>query len=342
MNVKYFKRAYFYIRVRSIEFFQLSKNYNIKFAFWSSLWWFCFYLRPPFNRKLSTFSILRKTDWINKYIEINYSETLKEFVNKPPQTELIQTYYIWVFWGQGYEKMPPLIRACHRQLISFNDNVQLITMQNVHHYIDLPSVIYEKVRSGKISWAHFSDIVRNTLLAKYGGLWLDATIWVSGKLPIDDLINMPIYSANVETWMQSKYDTRFWSMFDYNWNSWCLWSNSKNNLLFSFVSKMLIEFAQKEKIWFDYVYLDYLIYYATQHFSSVQSDFKQIFLHNPNWDMLAKKMNTEFNEKEYNRLIEHDFVFKLSFRTPWNLHTADNKLTYYGRILNDIITPSNA
>lgn len=53
---------------------------------------------------------------------------------------------------------------------------------NYMKYIDIPNDIKEMYRQGIIGYAHFSDIIRLELLKKYGGLWLDATILLTGKI----------------------------------------------------------------------------------------------------------------------------------------------------------------
>lgn len=234
--------------------------------------------------------------------------------------------------------MPPLVKACYKQLCHFNENVKLVTLNNLEEYISLPQPIIENVERGCVSWAHFSDIVRNTLLAQHGGLWLDATIWVSGKLPITEIREMSIYSANFPMGT-SKYAVRYWSSFDCNWNSCCLCTNQTNYILYSFVSKMLQEIAVRESYWPDYVIQDYLIYYASTRFPKVREDFLRMKFSNPQFLELSKMMNLPYCHTKYKQLLKTDFVFKLSFRSPWNLKTTEGLPTFYGRILQDIIDP---
>lgn len=41
--------------------------------------------------------------------------------------------------------------------------------------------------------AHFSDIVRENLLYKYGGIWMDATIYMTSPFP-DTIYNYDYYT----------------------------------------------------------------------------------------------------------------------------------------------------
>ena len=325
------------IRIRFKEFFLLWKHYSFLYAWYSIIWWVCFYARPPFCNRLSTYAINKKTKWLDKYFSHKYKDIIEKYQNWQFETLPVEEPYIWVFWGQGEENMPPLVKACYRQLTHYNENINLVTIENVNKYIELPGIIFEKANARKISWAHFSDIIRNTLLAKYGGLWLDATVWVRGEIPFDRFSQVDIFSANGETPNTSR-STRFWTSFNYNWSTWCMWSRSANNILYSFVSEMLIAIAEREKQWPDYVIQDYLIYYAYKNLPGIANmleESKAIPCYKRN--ELANIMNNEFNEDKYRELTKEDFVFKLSFRTSWETETKDGKETFYGRILENII-----
>ena len=325
------------IRIRLKEFLSLWKHYSFLYAWYSIIWWFCFYTRPPFCNKLSTYAINKKTRWLDRYFKRNYSHIIDKYKTIALSNEKISEPCIWVFWGQGEENMPPLVRACYRQLTHYNENVVLVTNNNINKYIELPGIIFEKVHHGKISWAHFSDIVRNTLLAKYGGLWLDATVWVSGEIPFNKISQLDFFSANGKVLISSR-STKFWTSFNYNWSTWCMWNRKANNVLYSFVSEMLIAVAEREKQWPDYVIQDYFMYYAYKNTPGVKEMLEQsetIPCNNRN--ELANIMNNEFNTIQYKKLIKENFVFKLSFRANWNKTTKDGKQTFYGRILENII-----
>lgn len=327
-----------------IMFFNLLKNFFVKcryysfsFALYDLIWWLCFYIRFPSCYKCSEWAIKKKTKWLDKYIKENYSEILEKYHNNPPTPIPIKEKKIWVFWGQGEKQMPPLVEACYRQLKHFNGNVILVTTQNVNDYIQLSPLIMDKVKKGCLPWANYSDIIRMTLLAKYGGLWVDATVWVSGKLPMDKLYDMVFWTPNSKI-LPSNDTVKFWTSFNYNWSTWCLWTNERNGMLFSFVSELLQNIAIKEKYWLDYVLFDYAIFLACREFPEVNESMKKCQgTGGSRRGDLAKIMNDEFNNNAYQNLISSDCIFKLSFRTLWVSETENGKQTFYGRILQGII-----
>ena len=62
-----------------------------------------------------------------------------------------------------------------------SDEYQLfvVTEANYRELVTFPPYIEQKYREGKISRAHFSDLLRLALLTKYGGVWIDATVYCS-------------------------------------------------------------------------------------------------------------------------------------------------------------------
>ena len=58
-----------------------------------------------------------------------------------------------------------------------------IDMNNLSKYVKIPDYMLEKYKKGIISHAHFADIVRIFLLREYGGLWMDTSTFLTGKIP---------------------------------------------------------------------------------------------------------------------------------------------------------------
>lgn len=323
------------LKKRLTDFVGKSRYYSPAFAFWDLLWWVCFYTHMPLSWKLSTFAIKRKTAWLDRYIEKNYGDIIDTYVSAHAETQELGERRIWVFWGQGEESMPTLIKACYKQLVALNEDVvTLVTNCNLHEFLDIPAEIYEKVERGTITWAHFSDIIRTSLLARYGGLWLDATVWTTRQFPFEEFSEMPFYSANGKVAVSSRA-VRFWTSFQWNWSTWCMMANRKQLTLFRFVSEIMKAVAIRDDFWPDYVFQDYLIYYACRKLPGVGEAMSECnkteFRHR---NRLAELMNRPYNEQEYEQLTATDYVFKLSFRASWHAFTSDGLTTYYGTLIS--------
>ncbi|MDR1337532.1 MAG: capsular polysaccharide synthesis protein [Rickettsiales bacterium] len=97
---------------------------------------------------------------------------------------------IFTIWQQGEQAAPELVKACFRA-IRKNCKQELVVLDdnNLFDYIDLPKIIVDKYKKGRIRRAHFADICRVELLYRYGGYWMDATDFAVGPIPksIEDL-----------------------------------------------------------------------------------------------------------------------------------------------------------
>ena len=89
---------------------------------------------------------------------------------------------IWVLWLSGLDEAPEVVKMCFRSL---EDNlpgreIVLLTQENYRDYVSFPAHIEEKYKKGMISRTHLSDLMRLALLIRYGGTWVDATVFCTG------------------------------------------------------------------------------------------------------------------------------------------------------------------
>lgn len=80
-----------------------------------------------------------------------------------------------MFWSQGFDSAPALVRGCVASWGALNPKWQLVTIDSVTVRdwisIDLPPAVWNKMQL-----AHQSGYIRLKLLARYGGVWADATV----------------------------------------------------------------------------------------------------------------------------------------------------------------------
>lgn len=90
---------------------------------------------------------------------------------------------IWQYWAQGYGDVPDVVRSCLESVDKYaaNYTVVRLTDENLSDYLDLPEFVQQ--RRATYSRAHFSDLLRLILLKTYGGVWMDATIFMTAHIP---------------------------------------------------------------------------------------------------------------------------------------------------------------
>ncbi len=165
-----------------------------------------------------------------KMVGEDWQELLTEYFTKGIETEQIKpkkTFenekIIWQFWGQGwdFEKLPEVVKISYKSVQKYNEDYKIIhlDMNNINDYLEIPKYILEKVESKKISFAHFTDIIRLALLNNYGGVWIDATILLTGYLP-QEYFEMEyfMFQRDDSLSLENKKDWEKYDDFYFSWN----------------------------------------------------------------------------------------------------------------------------
>lgn len=266
------------------------------------------------------------TPRLDLYFERKYQNIISQYANNQNINKLqhkpCELYHIWVFWYQGKEAMPELVLTCYNQLVKYNDNVILITKNNIREYTHIPEEIYKKVEQGLISYTHLSDILRLSLLAKDGGMWIDATCFVPYSIP-DEAKNEVFYSPST----RGLDDMPMWS--NSRWCGWNMGTCIKNSPLFMFCRDMLYSIDINEQCLPHYLLLDYILDYAYRKIPNVKEIIDNHTEYNTKRNELHFLLNKAYDDSIYKNLIKNDWMFKLSYKTIWKSVTSDGKPTFY-------------
>lgn len=305
------------------DFLKKCHYYSCYYGFWTLVWWIGNYCSMLFSWKKKADK--KKQAWLWSYFEKNYADIIHRYCDSETSESTlnkISDYRIWVFWAQGKDNMPALVRACYENLLqrAQGAEVVLLTSENLEQYLDLPIFVFTSLKNGMIGYTHLSDIIRHSLLAKYGGLWIDATVWVTSDIPVSRLRSLPFFSA--KDCNRQSY-----------WVSYLLGGGNLNVSLFCFVRDMMIAFCEREKCWPDYLVQDCLIGYAFEHFPSVREAMLSCSDSNPRRSDLWIRMNKSYDADEYKMIAKDNWMFKLSYKSHL-VPMINGELTYYGAMIN--------
>lgn len=162
--------------------------------------------------------------------------------------------YIYSIWFQGEDKAPELVKVCFERLKSiYGDRVKILDNQTIWEWVSLPAFVREKWEQGKITPAHFSDICRVALLYQHGGLWFDATDYLTHKVPqwIEDsdlFIYLEGGSITPGTFIQS-----------------CFMRAKKGHPLFKGWLDFIFEYWKRENKLVHYFLLHYMLRFLTEN-----------------------------------------------------------------------------
>jgi hypothetical protein len=90
------------------------------------------------------------------------------------QPQLTRT--IWIFWNQGFENAPEVVRICVRSWKIRNPGWRVVELsqENLPEYVDAESLA--KLRGlTNIRMQKFANLLRIYLVGRHGGAWADAT-----------------------------------------------------------------------------------------------------------------------------------------------------------------------
>src|SRR5581483_2229233 len=90
---------------------------------------------------------------------------------------------IWQYWGQGVDAAPPIVRRCLESVAANAGarKVIVLTDATLSRHVDMPPE-FSRTNPG-ITRTHFSDLLRVELLYRHGGIWIDATVLMTGPIP---------------------------------------------------------------------------------------------------------------------------------------------------------------
>ena len=233
---------------------------------------------------------------------------------------------IWVFWYQGAENMPPVCRACYERLCrnSSGHPVRLVTGENLEQYIQLPAHVVRKVRNGRITLTHLSDIVRMSLLAEHGGLWLDATVYVSESIP-EEAFGPELFSVATRGHNTGNVSHSRWAGF--------ILGGRSGHDLFRFGRDFLFEYWRHENRLIDYFLIDFVIALAYERLPQVTVEIDALPVGPQQKCSMQEMLCKPYDEAVYRELLRTQVFHKLSYKQPLVPRTPQDETTLYGFLL---------
>lgn len=269
----------------------------------------------------------KKDEWILKYLHNLFVPLIVDYREDRFKGEYEKDAPIWICWWTGEKTAPPIVKQCIKSINKYSSGhpVNMITKDNYTEFLDIPEYILQKLRNDQMCIANFSDYLRFSLLEKYGGLWLDATIFVSDFLP-EAYFNESLFTCKSHV-CECRYISKF------RWTSFCF-GGWKGNILFRFFKDAFELYWAKNDLAIDYLLVDYIINIAYDLIPSVRLQLERIPLNNLERDNLQAAMNDALCEDEFVNVIkEQTILYKLSWREEYSTVTSDQQKSIYAVFL---------
>ncbi len=244
---------------------------------------------------------------------------LKNYFGKISELEIqnaariTQKPKLFQYWHQGFDNLPGVVKNCYKSVDFFlADDFEIIRIElkTLSNYIRLPEHIFKARNEGKMTIAHFSDIIRNKLLLEYGGMWLDSTVLITGKEDIrkfTSLENRLMFSRFVFS-NPKEHAVQF--------ESWIMWSREKGNLVYQIADDVLMEYWLKNSDvgnYFLYHIILTIIFLKEEKFQLNFNWYDRFYVSN-SFDLGRYLISREFKIDALSSILNKTNIHKLDFK----------------------------
>lgn len=258
-------------------------------------------------------------------LEKKYRWKLDEFDKNYVEGEHKTSNKIWICWFQGMDNAPELVQKCFESVKKMipEREIVLITYENLNDYVQFPDVIQHKIENGIIKGAHLSDLLRLELLIKYGGTWIDSTVFCSGD-------NIPEYMLNSELFLfQNLKPGRDGHCTVIS--NWFITAWSYNKILSAIQYLLYRYWEENDQLW-DYFIFHDLFQIVIEKYPEEWN--KVVPFSNSAPHILLLRLFENYNEAIWNAVLQQTPFHKLSYK--FSIEKTFLKNTYYRKIIEYI------
>lgn len=248
-----------------------------------------------------------KKKYLSRYLTQIYEPVIKKY-NKSYDVSILNDRIpriIWVLWWQGDYRTNRLVKCCIDRLKQFDFDLRILSKDNIAEYVDVSDVypLYEK---GLLRMAALADVVRFRLLAKYGGIWLDASIFVMGDSFLESVVSHGcFYSGHFENYPS-------WNNISGGkWTSYFLASCPCNPLM-EYCAEAFVYCLNLHGKQIDYVIIDYTMATAYMNIPFFKTMIDRVPYNNNEIWALKGKLSKKFDSDTWKKITTNAQMLKFS------------------------------
>ena len=284
-------------------------------------------LIPPWKHSWYIRAVSKYVDKFLRGLVNEYSNCIDESCIRPADEKTP----VWCCWWQGEEQMPELVKLCHarlKQVIPVDKaELHLITLNNYTQYVDLPEHILDKFNRGVITMTTMSDVLRFALLERYGGYWLDATVFFTGDIP-EEYFSGKFFCQRMVS--NTKYAVR--EACGCNWCGFSM-AGPSGSIVFRVMKDAFSIWWEHFDTIIDYVLIDYMLLTGFQSVPAIHKVIDSVPDNNEDIFEMYQVLNQPYSEELYQRLTERNVMHKLTYKMDLRKQTEDGQMTMYGYLV---------
>lgn len=271
------------------------------------------------NEEMSS-TVLAETQQWKEYLYLKRKYAWIRETLPPCEIGSVHPRIIWWCWLQGEDQAPLLCKACltslRRELPDYE--IRIVDYKNLESYIEIPDYIMEKHRNGIFGGAHFSDIVRTMLLVKYGGVWIDSSVYCTGY-------HTPLLEEPLFAYQNWKFDQPYASVV----SSWLIAAAQGHPILCA-VQALLLEYWRHEDTLLEYYLFHLFFHLATEWYPDLwkaEPRYSNIPPH-----VLQFELFEPYREERFCQLAQMSDFHKLNWKAAGL--QGDTKNTFYEHLIH--------
>lgn len=226
---------------------------------------------------------------------------------------------IWVFWWQGLgANTDPLVQSCVASIRrhAAGREVVIVDRTNYAQFATVDETVVDKFNRGDISMTHFADVLRLALLVQHGGIWLDATVYLTGDIPTS-LCDYPFYSSQ----SYRRVPEAHWTTY--------FFACGRGNPLCSLVYQSFVNMYKELNYNPEYFMLDVFLMAVYRRSPDIRHILNNIPINNTERFLLSDQLCRPISTL---RLLDGEYINKLTYKRKYKL-TADGEESVYAALL---------
>lgn len=262
-----------------------------------------------------------------------FLDRLTADITSPVQTERsmpadqMEPIPVWALWWDGLENAPECVKVCvasQRKYFTAPEYAyRLLTKDNYAQYATLDPAVMKRFQEDALSLTHLSDVLRCSLLAENGGLWMDATLYMTGPLNRQDLSGELFTNRktiNPENLRRIVAGGR-WSVY--------MLQTAPGNPLMCFLREAFARYWENYREAIDYYLFDYLIDTAWRRFPEVRRMMEKVPINNEHIFDLYAIRNEVYDPRRVQPILNENCVHKFSYKDSYDTVSRNGRMTIW-------------
>lgn len=237
---------------------------------------------------------------ISRFIARNVGDIRRAAETAEAQVDGAGPTRVYVLWAQSIDQAPEVVQLCHEQLVRVHARGEVVALdlEAARALVEIPAYVLHKTAD---DLAMLSDVLRLELLARYGGVWADATC-----LALDDLI------ARTRDQMPAGFFA--FTRRDRPLASWFLASEPGGYVVRMWKAAMHAYWQR-----FDHKIHYFVLHHLFEGLCRHDAEFRRRWQDTPRVDADAahafqEAMRGPYEEARYRDLLGQSFIHKLTYR----------------------------